>query len=86
MSRVEITESELLDELLRTMPVAPKEAKTVRQLADQHNWSPERVKRALGRIAMRDRLGVHRVQRKRIDGLPGWVPAYTILPERRKKP
>lgn len=81
---VEITKSELLDALFNATKDAPKEAKTVQQLCELTGWGKNKVRDAIGRLAMQDRIEVYSVQESRIDGHASWKPAYTILPPKKK--
>lgn len=78
-----ITENELLEALVAAN-TAPTEARTVTELATLWDWRVPRVRDAIGRLAMQDRIVVHQVQRARVNGVMARVPAYTILPKKRK--
>lgn len=74
-----ITQSDLLDALAKAN-AAPAEARTATELSAVTGWHIKRVREAIGRLAMQDRIAVHQVQRHRIDGRSTMTPAYTILP------
>ena len=80
-----ITEQEILEALAASAAgSAPSEAKTMNELADDAGVTPLKVQRALKHYQKQGRLAAHRVQRAAIDGTLRWVPAYTILPAKRK--
>ena len=82
-----ITEAEILDALATAAQErgqGPKDARTVEQLAQTTNQRPEKVRAALGHLKKAGRLLVHRVPQERLDGSVRVVPAYTILPAKRK--
>ena len=82
---VRITEAEILNALAAAASGnAPSEAKTMTELQDETGVSPLKVQRALKEYQKQGRLAAHRVQRAAIDGTLRWVPAYTILPAKRK--
>ena len=83
MAPVKITQQELLD-ALATANVAPSEARTVAELVTLIGWPALRIREAIGKLAMQDRISVHQVKRMRISGLSCSVPAYAILPAKRK--
>lgn len=85
MATVAPTENELLQALADSMPAAPKDAITARELAAAQGASRHQVDRLLGRLAMQDRLGVHRVPRVDRTGRTKLEPAYTILPPKKGK-
>ncbi len=74
-----ITQNELLDALAKAN-AAPAEARTVRELAEFTGWPEKRIRDAIGKLAMQDRIAVHQVKRTRINGQSNTVAAYTILP------
>lgn len=84
MAAIVITENELVEALCAATQDAPSEARTVAELADLLNWPREKVQRAIGRLAMQDRITVHRKRIPGIDGRDISRPAYTILPAKRK--
>lgn len=80
-----ITTAELLDALARaTAGDGPDDAKTLSEWSDATGISPLRLKRAFHELQRQDRLLAHRVRRARMDGLMTLVPAYTILPAKKK--
>lgn len=80
----EITESDLLEAIAEAAKGnAPKQAKTAGDLVAITGMRRERVREALGRFAMQNRLQVHRVLRPGIDGRQISRPAYTILPPKK---
>lgn len=85
MASVEITENELLQALAASMPDAPADAMTARELSAAKDVSRHQVDKLLGRLAMQNRLGVHKVQRTDRTGRVKMEPAYTILPRPKKK-
>lgn len=81
MTRIAITEGELLDALTTaTRGAAPDDALTVREMAEATGASTKRVQQTLQRLQREGRLTIHHVERIRIDGLRTLVPAYTIAP------
>lgn len=84
MATIEITKHELLDALFGATKNAPKEARTVKQLCELTGWGEAKVRDAIGRLAMQDRIELHHVKMAGIDGRNGTRPAYTILPPKRK--
>ena len=79
-----ITQSDLL-EALRTANAAPAEARTVAELVALTGWDKGRVREAIGKLAMQNRIIVHQVTRRSIDGRNMSSPAYTILPPPKRK-
>lgn len=86
MATIEITKNELLDALFDAtqQTPAPKEARTVKQLCEITGWGAAKVQDAIGRLAMQDRITLHRVKMPGIDGRNISRPAYTILPPKKK--
>jgi hypothetical protein len=76
---VVITQNELLDALTRAS-AAPTEARTVAELHELVGWPKDRIREAIGKLAMQDRISVHQVKRAQIDGTMRSVPAYAIKP------
>lgn len=85
MATLAPTENELLQALAESMPAAPKDAITARELAAAQNASRHQIDKLLGRLAMQDRLGVHKVPRQDRTGRTKMEPAYTILPAKKKR-
>ena len=82
---VRITETELLETLASTIRgSAPKDARTVAELADELKCQRSKVTRALGVLQRQNRLVVHRTNVVGIDGRNVSVPAYTILPAKKR--
>ena len=80
-----ITESEILEELAKhAAGDAPEDAKTKNELAVAAGVSAQTVVNKLRLFKMQGRLRVHRVMREKIDGNMQPVPAYTILPAKKK--
>lgn len=84
MAPIVITENELV-QALTTANAAPEEARTVGELATLTGWGRAKVAEAIGRLAMQDRIGVHRKKAPGIDGRNISRPAYTILPPPQKR-
>lgn len=81
-----ITQEELI-EALRVAQSSPKEARTVKELAALWSLDVVKVRDAIGKLAMQDRIETHQVKRKDIAGRDASVPAYTIKPApKRTKP
>ena len=79
MAANSITEVELLEALAAAVPGnGPTEARTVQEMAVDNGFTMPRVRRALAQFDRAGRLQVHHVVRRRIDGRPQIVPAYTI--------
>lgn len=85
MAELTITKNELLEALFTATQSAPKEARTVKQLCELTGWGAARVQDAIGRLAMQNRVAVHRIRMPGIDGRNISRPAYTILPPPKKK-
>lgn len=79
-----ITQNELLEALAQAN-AAPAEARTVNELIALTGWEVKKVRAAIGKLAMQDRIEVHRVKRTTISGLPISVPAYAIKPAPKRK-
>lgn len=79
-----ITQNELLEALAQAN-AAPAEARTVTELATISNMTKDRVKDAIGKLAMQDRIEVHMVPKRSIDGRNVRVPAYAIKPAPKAK-
>lgn len=85
METVRITEAELIDALARSVAgSAPKDAQTVAELAATWECQRSKVTRALGILQRQNRLVVHRKNAIGIDGRNLSVPAYTVLPAKKK--
>jgi hypothetical protein len=74
-----ITQNELLDALAKAN-AAPSEARTVAELEQLTGWDRKRLRDAIGRLALQNRIDVHNVPRTAISGRSTRVPAYTIKP------
>jgi hypothetical protein len=81
---VVITQNELLDALTQAN-AAPTEARTVAELHELTKWPKDRIREAIGKLAMQDRISVHQVRRPQIDGTLRAVPAYAITPAPKRK-
>jgi len=80
-----ITRGELLEALARAAPGAgPSKARTVVEMVRETKMSETHIRRALKAHQEHGRLRVHRVIRPALDGRQCVVPAYTILPTKRK--
>lgn len=81
-----ISEAELVDALVAAMqrPDAPSGALTVAEYAALTGWHRARVQKAIGKLAMQDRVEVHRKNIPSIDGRPNSRPAYKILPPKKR--
>ncbi len=84
MAPMKITYDELVSALAKAY-AAPTEAQTVNELVASTGWPIKKVRDAIGRLAVSDRIEVHQVQRRQIDGSLRRVPAYTILPAKSKR-
>lgn len=79
-----VTEADLLDALVASVSGdAPEDARTVQEMVRTSGLSEQRVRRALKTYG--DRLRVHTVMRPAMDGRLAKVPAYTILPAKKKR-
>lgn len=74
-----ITQNELL-EALAEANAAPAEARTVTEIVKLTGWNKIKVRDAIGRLALQNRISVHKVVRIGIDGRNARVTAYAILP------
>jgi hypothetical protein len=84
-SDLRITQTEILDALALAAPGnASKDARTVKELSEETGMRRQQVCEALARLKLDGRLKLHRVQRERIDGFSRHVPAYTILPAKKR--
>lgn len=79
-----ITESEILDTLAKAAGPGPKNARTVRELEAKMGISHQLIRKALRVFQRGGRLAVHRAYRLALDGSYRHVPAYTILPQKKK--
>jgi DNA-binding GntR family transcriptional regulator len=77
-----VTENELLDALREARPTAPDDALTVKDICNLTGWHREKVQDAIGRLAMQNRIEVHKVSRPDIGGRPVTRSAYRILPKK----
>lgn len=84
MAVIEITQDELI-EALASAGAAPTEARTVAELEASTGWPARKIRDAIGRLAMQDRIAVHQVKRPQINGTMRLVSAYAILPKRKTK-
>lgn len=85
METLTITESEILDAISKAAAGStPKHAKTVDEISRATNVSKMKVRDAIGRLAMQNRVEVHMVRRLDISLRPTSRPAYTILPAQKK--
>lgn len=57
---------------------------TVDEIAAQLEWSPNRVRRMLTRLAAGNRLRVERRRSMRIDGVKSLTPVYSLVKAKRK--
>lgn len=80
---VRVTTQDLLDALV-TATNAPEDARTVRELSDEHGMTERAVRNALRVFQAQGRLTVHRVFRAALDGRNSQVAAYTIAPPKAK--
>lgn len=86
MEAMRITQQELLEAIAdASRGNAPKDARTVAELAEETGRRAERVREALQKFQAQGRLVVHRVERQDISGRLVKTPAYTVLPAKRKK-
>lgn len=84
-SRVEITTAEILDALaVSRRPNDPEGAKTIQELMRETGFEKTKVTSGVRRLWLRGRVVVHQVLRAGMDGKMRPVPAYTILPAKRK--
>lgn len=83
--RLTITETEILDALAaQSTTPAPKEYRTIRDISLATGKDERAVRRALHRYQDAGRLLVARVERRGIDGRRATVPAYAILPSKKR--
>lgn len=81
-----ITESELLAALASAVTSdAPEDARTAQELSRETGIPVTRVRVGLQALQRDNRLMVHPVMRRRIDGAGSIVPAYTVLPPSKPK-
>lgn len=81
-----ITEGELLEALTAAVRgAAPKDAKTVQEIADSSGVGYKRARRALALLKQQGRLVVHWIHRESLDGRQILVAGYTINPPSKKK-
>lgn len=78
-----ITEAELL-EALATSRRDPAGAKTIREMMRETGFGKTKVVLGLRLLWEAGRVRVHQVQRASLDGKTRPVPAYTLLPAKRK--
>ena len=82
---IEITQSELLEALTDAVPSAPSDAMTAVEIMAATGITKDVLRTALRRLHEAGRLAAHRVRRPAIDGRMLAVPAYTILPVKKKR-
>lgn len=83
---MKITESELLDALAEaTHGDGPDDARTLNELIAEHRIPRDRMLAALHVCRQQGRLVVHQVYRDTLLGRRARVPAYTILPAKRRR-
>ena len=82
MSRITITESELLAEIKRDTAIddAPPDAMTVTELANAAGVSSALIQRRIARYREAGRLKAYRVNRYDAQGRPHRATAYVLLP------
>jgi hypothetical protein len=86
MSGVRITEAELLDALAEAnVGDGPEDARTLNELIAEHGIARDRMLAALHVCRSQGRLVVHQVSRETLLGRRTRVPAYTILPAKKKR-
>lgn len=85
MARLVITETEILQALENAVAPEPKEARTVQDLMKLTGFGMNKIRQALGHIAMQDRLEVVQVKRPGVDKRQISRPAYVILPAKKGK-
>lgn len=84
-SDLTLSEAEALEAIAAaTSGTTPKQAKTVQDIMGACGLSRDVVRRALGRLAMQNRLEVHQVRRPDLSGRINQRPAYVVLPKKRK--
>lgn len=79
-----ITQAEILEEIIGASE-APDDAMTMIEIAEAAKCSRGKVRQHLERLNRAGRLLVHRVVRRKMDGVCQIVPAYTLAPKRGKK-
>lgn len=86
MAPIVITESEVLDAIAHaSRGSAPADARTVDELVQATGRPVSAIRRGLKALHLQGRLGIHQVDRTRIDGRRCLSPAYTVLPAKRRK-
>ena len=86
METVKITERELLDAIaLASRGDAPEDARTVAELCEETGRRGEAVRQALRKLQAQGRLVLHHREARNIAGRRVSLPAYTVLPAKRKK-
>lgn len=85
MAAVSVTQGELLAALATAIEgVAPEDARTAIELSAEAGIGLPRIRVALALLQAQGRLQLHHVRRPAIDGRMAKVPAYTILPKKRR--
>jgi DNA-binding transcriptional regulator YhcF (GntR family) len=83
---ITVTASELMDAIASAGKYAgDANAQTIRELVAATGIHRHAVMAALQGLQKAGRLQTHRVKRTGIDGVARTLPAYTILPVKRKK-
>lgn len=88
MSRVVVTQNELLDALradLDAVEEAPPGAMSLADIAAALGIGPSAAKDRLKKLRAAGRIVVHRVRRRSAAGQSYVLPMYSILPARQKK-
>lgn len=85
-SVTEISEAELVDALVAALSKksVPNGALTVGEFVELTGWRREKIQKAIGKLAMQDRIEVHQKHAPGIDGRNISRPAYKILPPKKK--
>lgn len=81
-----ITQSEILETLAAALKSdAPEDARTIRELMRETGEDRSKITEALRALHEEGRLRSYQVKREGFDGKMRPVPAYTILPAKKKR-
>lgn len=80
MTRIVLTEADLLGAIAAAESVAPENACTAQEIETAIGMSRQHVCKKLRALHAAGRLQLHRIMRVNIAGRTQWVPAYSVVP------
>lgn len=86
-SSVSITTTEILDAIQAAQVETknPDGALTVQEMVQATGYTRRKIEETLARIKAEGRLRRYHVKRERLDGVMRGVPAYAVVPKRKRK-